>query len=286
MLLKILKRRYSLINKKLFTYMLVVMTCLLLIIYSGNISPTLSMVIGALLNFTIVIIALLFGSIGAIIASFLNSVGFLRLFQAYLKTSEIHYFTSACFIFSTILSVILIGYIVEKNQLLRDSLTENAITDELTQLKNFKNFHITICNYIEKCKEIDETLGLIILDVDNFKTINDTYGHQIGDEVLKNIGSIINGNTRNQDTAFRLGGDEFAIIIPGSSKKTAKSIFDRIQSNCNKLSIPVTGSMTISLSAGYASYPCDCDNAHDLFKIADDAMYKIKFSQKGDLQFA
>jgi diguanylate cyclase (GGDEF)-like protein len=83
-----------------------------------------------------------------------------------------------------------------------------------------------------------------------------------------------------------LGGDEFAILIPKSTEKIASFVFDRIQSNCNQLCIPSTGNIIISLSAGYASYPSNCDNEHDLLKIADDSLYKIKFSEKGHLGFA
>ncbi len=147
-------------------------------------------------------------------------------------------------------------------------LTEIALKDEMTGLYNKRFFEFLIDRYSNENIEI----GIIFLDLNDFKIINDKYGHIFGDEVIKTAASIIRQSIRNIDYAFRFGGDEFVIMIFASYevlKKVARRIEDRINS-------AKVGDITISCSLGYAHYKTDLSNLKEVIKIADENMYKRK----------
>ncbi|MEO1928494.1 MAG: GGDEF domain-containing protein [Nautiliaceae bacterium] len=147
-------------------------------------------------------------------------------------------------------------------------LTEIALKDEMTGLYNKRFFEFLIDRYSNENIEI----GIIFLDLNDFKIINDKYGHIFGDEVIKTAASIIRQSIRNIDYAFRFGGDEFVIMIFASYevlKKVAKRIEDKINS-------AKVGDITISCSLGYAHYKTDSSDLKEVIKIADENMYKRK----------
>jgi diguanylate cyclase (GGDEF)-like protein len=121
-----------------------------------------------------------------------------------------------------------------------------------------------------------EELVVLVLDVDRFKDINDTYGHMAGDDVLREVAQRLAGATRDGDSIARLGGDEFAILLPGASETEGSKVAERV-SDC--LSEPiVTGASAIKvyISAGLAVFPREGTDAETLFRRADAAMYVAK----------
>jgi diguanylate cyclase (GGDEF)-like protein len=111
-------------------------------------------------------------------------------------------------------------------------------------------------------------------DLDEFKNINDTYGHDAGDRVLKAIGKFFQENIRDVDVIARYGGDEFVIMIPEAAKDAAYSLSERLRKQFSKLNLEDFPQITISL--GIATYPFDGTQPEDLIKKADAAMYAAK----------
>jgi diguanylate cyclase (GGDEF)-like protein len=111
-------------------------------------------------------------------------------------------------------------------------------------------------------------------DIDNFKNINDTYGHHMGDEFLKAVEDVLKDNTREEDLAARIGGDEFVILLPQTSLKEALNIAERIKESVEGISILSENNIN-TLSIGAAVLNND-DNSESLLKKADDALYKAK----------
>ena len=126
----------------------------------------------------------------------------------------------------------------------------------------------------------------MFLDLDCFKSINDKYGHRIGDLLLKGVGQRISGILRQEDTVARLGGDEFAVLLPQiTTAADAGVVAEKI---CREIRKPwfISGyNFTVTLSIGIAIYPQDGENGEELLKNADLAMYNTKLNGKDNYQF-
>jgi diguanylate cyclase (GGDEF)-like protein len=148
---------------------------------------------------------------------------------------------------------------------------QQANQDTLTKIHNRRFFNFIIHKLITG----GTPFSLILLDLDNFKLLNDTQGHHHGDYVLKIIAGILRECTRSYDVVARYGGDEFAVILPNSPKETSKDIAERIRNRVlttpKLLPYPNT-----SISIGIASFPADADNGEEIMKKADEALYKAK----------
>ncbi len=156
-------------------------------------------------------------------------------------------------------------------------LTHLANFDSLTGLSNRTLFHDRLEHALSQTKRYNKRLGLLFIDLDRFKPINDTYGHQIGDLLLTTVAKRITRCIREGDTVSRLSGDEFTIIIEGidheeDSAIIAKNILDALRRPYN-----LNGNeLFISASIGITTYPEDDDNISNLIKNADTAMYRAK----------
>lgn len=163
--------------------------------------------------------------------------------------------------------------ISERN--LRKELSRLSITDSLTGLFNQRHFYSRLKEEITRAHRQSHSLALILLDLDHFKAYNDTYGHLAGDEVLRNLGRIINKNVREGvDSGYRYGGDEFAIILIDADLNVASEIGKRIQSAL------LQGNFTASV--GYATY-VDGMTEKELVSEADKNLYKAKLKIKSSM---
>lgn len=155
--------------------------------------------------------------------------------------------------------------------------------DGLTELYNHRYFHQILLSEIEREKRYRRPLSLMIIDVDNFKDCNDSYGHLVGDVVLKQIGALIKKSTRGCDFVARYGGEEFSVILPETSKQEAAVVAERIRTSVEEFSFSSCvgkhmGRLTVTI--GLASLPEDAQDKTGLIEMADKGMYRGKESGK------
>jgi len=163
-----------------------------------------------------------------------------------------------------------------KNAQLFEKLRHQAITDGLTGMYNHRYFQDRFRIEAEKAREFGNNLSLIMIDIDNFKWINDYYGHSVGDEAIKYIGNKLKENSRDCDIVARYGGDEFVWLLTGTDSVQAAAVAKRFLKSVSKESFDAMGILTLSI--GYSSYPESTKNGPRLVQMADRAMYKAKAS--------
>ncbi len=163
-----------------------------------------------------------------------------------------------------------------------EALHELAIRDELTELYNRREFMRLLSNEVARCKRYGGSMSLILLDLDHFKHVNDTYGHQIGDTVLAWLSGILSKTIRSVDCVARYGGEEFAVIVPELSAHDAWEFAERLRllvasTACEVWvdeEIPL--SLWVTVSAGVSSLPADGESQEALIAAADRALYVAK----------
>ncbi len=161
----------------------------------------------------------------------------------------------------------------------RKLFQEQATTDPLTKLKNRRAFFEMGVGHFSLARRHGNDLSVIAIDIDHFKRINDTYGHQVGDEVLVAIAEIFSNAARVEDISARLGGEEFSILLPDTNRLGAAVLAERIRDSIDAKKIAVAGGRTLSLtvSAGIASYGADGrESLEQLMSVADKRLYLAK----------
>lgn len=165
---------------------------------------------------------------------------------------------------------------------LSERMRKLAITDSLTDLFNRNYISLVLKpNYIPFWKRRKFPLSVALLDIDNFKSINDTYGHLKGDEILIKLGKIIKDSIRGGDIPIRYGGEEILIIFPSSKKGEAVKVIKRIRKKLMKEDFGI--GRPVTFSSGLADYPSDVEIPGDLnalISIADERLYKAKNTGK------
>ena len=152
--------------------------------------------------------------------------------------------------------------------------------DALTGLANRRFFDHYLMEELERAERTGAPLSLLLLDLDDFKGINDSMGHACGDMVLKELGALLNKSQRSYDLAARVGGEEFTVILPGVSVWRAKNTAERLLKSFREIQFQCEGqgafSVTFSCGLAWVSPESGYLSAEDLFKLADQAMYSAK----------
>ncbi|BBI36396.1 hypothetical protein KCTCHS21_57950 [Cohnella abietis] len=152
-----------------------------------------------------------------------------------------------------------------------------AEIDELTQVNN-RRFALQIFPKLKKDADRKSSkIMIVIIDIDHFKTINDLYSHDIGDQVLRQISDALTDSFRNTDYIIRWGGDEFLVILPNVDEQATAALHIHMQERIKKISIPI--SIAVSVSVGQSLYPDEGKNLDELIKVADQNMYTHKNSK-------
>ena len=169
----------------------------------------------------------------------------------------------------------------------KDYLREMAVKDHLTNLYNHNFFYSRLEEEFERAVRYETPLSLIMMDIDNFKQINDTYGHRVGDVVLREISATIRKGVRKTDIVARYGGEEFAVILPHTLQKGAVEEAERLRESIAAAAYAGLVNHKITMSIGVASYPQKgAMNSGDLVNHADDALYKAKWGGKNCVKIA
>ena len=154
-------------------------------------------------------------------------------------------------------------------------LHQCAHQDQLTNLWNSRHFHSEITKEITRLRRTQSTSCLALIDIDDFKRINDTYGHVIGDEVLRNIADVFAKNTRAHDIVVRLGGDEFVILFPDTSIECASLLTERLR----KLIANHEECYQATISVGVLLVNANAD-INQLLTVVDETLYQAKKTKK------
>ncbi|MEO5690446.1 MAG: diguanylate cyclase [Burkholderiaceae bacterium] len=162
-------------------------------------------------------------------------------------------------------------------QALQDKLQEQAIRDPLTGLFNRRFLESTVIQELARCRREGMPLVLVMIDVDHFKKVNDTYGHPAGDQVLKSLATRLQKAVRASDSACRYGGEEFILLLPGMDPATAWMRADRWRQEFSNDAIVFADlRMQATISIGIAAFPEDGDSLAELTRCADLALYEAK----------
>jgi diguanylate cyclase (GGDEF)-like protein len=159
-----------------------------------------------------------------------------------------------------------------------------AITDELTGLFSSRHFRQAISKRHALFQQYGEKMALLMVDIDNFKKINDTYGHPAGDGILRDVGKCIHSSIRDEDMGFRYGGEEFVVILPAADTGAGRAVAERMRSLVEHFPFKVDGHMLqVTVSIGVAAWPGSAETIKEIIVEADKALYDAKHSGKNKI---
>lgn len=172
------------------------------------------------------------------------------------------------------------------NALLYQKTELLSVTDGLTLLHNHQHMQKILQSEFARCKRYQSTLSVVMMDVDHFKNINDTYGHQVGDEVLVEMAQVISRFCRANDAAARYGGEEFILILPETALEGARQIAERIRGEIENKTFGSNGnSFKVTLSCGVVEQdPERINSPAKLVQVADRALYRAKEGGRNQTQ--
>ena len=176
-----------------------------------------------------------------------------------------------------------------ENASLHETVERQAVTDELTGLANVRAFTSVLDREIERRRRFDHPVGLVMIDLDDFKRVNDTYGHQQGDEVLAHVAWVLREASRDLDTVVRYGGEELAVVLPQTEGSGAAQLAERMRRAIEGLHIPrvgASGTIEVTASFGVASVPENGADRNELIAAADAALYAAKTGGKNRVERA
>ena len=155
-----------------------------------------------------------------------------------------------------------------------DVCEEAAFTDHLTGLANRRRFERQLEREVGRVLRFGHPFSLLMIDIDNFKNLNDTFGHDAGDDAIRRISRILREGTRGIDLAARVGGEEFAVLLVETSQVAGSEVAERLRMAIKGLETPSGARITASF--GVAECPTDAQTASEIFKAADVALYQAK----------
>lgn len=168
-----------------------------------------------------------------------------------------------------------------------DKLKSMSSIDGLTGLCNHRFFYHRLKQEIASAGRYRDKLSVVMMDIDFFKKVNDTYGHKAGDRILIGVASILQNACRESDLVARYGGEEFALILPRTPKERAMTIADRIRERVNKREFCINNEglkISVSMSAGISEYPYDGQSCNELVERSDEALYYAKHSGRNRVE--
>jgi diguanylate cyclase (GGDEF)-like protein len=167
---------------------------------------------------------------------------------------------------------------------LHETVERQAVTDELTGLSNRRRFQEVLAGEVERSRRFEQPVSLVMLDIDNFKRVNDTYGHPAGDLVLKEVARVLREFSREIDEPARYGGEELAVVLPGTDEEGAFQLAERVRAGIEALRLPIRTAedepLRVTASLGVATHPDVSADPRELVADADSALYEAKHAGK------
>ena len=225
-----------------------------------------------------------FNFLGLLFSTVLSAIEVSVLLPIYFQSRQLNYLIGCSLRILTVAVAVIVAILSYRQDVQKKKLQRHAITDELTDVYNQRQFRILLENEIENANKNNSSLGLIMMDIDNFSMYNDLYGHECGDKILKATSTILKSIVKQNGYVCRYGGDEFAIIFPNTDIDTLEMIahniihkFERVRSDyfSDKLSEKVT------LSIGISEYPNRSSSKSELISQSDMALYHAKNLGRG-----
>lgn len=155
-----------------------------------------------------------------------------------------------------------------------DVCEEAAFTDHLTGLANRRRFERQLEREVNRTQRLGHPLSVLMIDIDNFKSVNDSFGHDVGDEALRGFGKVLREGTRGIDLAARIGGEEFAVLLVETELHRAIEVAERLRIAIRNMPVPSADHITASF--GVAECPSSAQTADDVLKVADTFLYQAK----------
>ena len=169
--------------------------------------------------------------------------------------------------------------IIERQNLLKDLI----LFDPLTNLYNRRSLENRLKYELKRVKRYKQFLSLLIFDLDHFKTVNDTYGHIAGDDVLKGVAELLHTSLRDVDFAARYGGEEFVLVMPDTDKSQARLVGDRLRKDIEQAGFG-DHHIRVTVSGGIATAPTDSSRVRFLINKADKALYRAKLNGRNRIE--
>lgn len=212
----------------------------------------------------------------------LSNIFFSIISYQILGTSDIYVTVNIAYwitsLLSGVASVYMNSYLRKTNKLMKE-YERNAFQDALTGLNNVRSFDKSFNNLSKRVTQKKETLSLLVIDIDYFKKINDTYGHPEGDEILKQVGKLLKQEARQEDVVSRNGGEEFTILMHNCFHEVALQASEKIRKRIERYPFEIHHGHTkkhLTVSIGVATYPKTVSETKDLYRVADQALYNAK----------
>jgi len=177
---------------------------------------------------------------------------------------------------SAIVTILRVGTCAVHNAFQYQERTQQASVDSLTGVSNRREFTDRLDAAVDGSRRSGQGFSLVLIDLDQFKAINDAHGHQVGDQALRAAADVLRAAVRVEDVVARLGGDEFALILPGCGLDDACELADRLLRTVRLAGIPDLQGPQVTLSIGASTFPVQGADAEALIKSADQALYEAK----------
>jgi diguanylate cyclase (GGDEF)-like protein len=172
-----------------------------------------------------------------------------------------------------------------ENARLHDVVQRQAITDDLTGLVNRRRFIEALQAEIERARGFGSPLTVVLADIDDFKRVNDDFGHHTGDIALRSFADLVRSHVRDVDVPGRIGGEEFAILLPETDTDGAASVAERMRQSLSSVSIPVSSDRAVRLTASFGvAEHRQGQSGDDLLRVADSALYRAKAEGKNRVE--
>jgi diguanylate cyclase (GGDEF)-like protein len=174
------------------------------------------------------------------------------------------------------------------NSIVFEQTQEDSLTDPLTGLPNRRSMFVHLSRELSRAERLKSEVAIIVMDIDGFKAINDTYGHNVGDHALREVATALQGALRPYDLCVRYAGDEFIVVLADCSREAAEAKRRELQTLIAEIQVEVRAGKRLRLgaSAGAAVFPSDGATYEALLAAADHLMYRDKAARRGNVPAA